>query len=232
MAQAGIHGMVGTAVRRWTPDQTLLMTGIVLGNLFPDLDNFAVAIATLTGSASEGLHRSFTHSLFAVIAVWVLFIIIGAATGQTKWRNFGIGFGIGMIMHILLDIFIWFGHVQILWPLAYDVNIWANVTPPDWWMKLMMPAEFLFFALFFWVLMRMAQQQQTNSENVRTVKVWTAVQIVLFVIFTALVYVMESGFMTIYGAAYLFSLVVAWIIVIKMRQTVEWRESKARLRTT
>ena len=31
MAQAGIHGMVGMVVRKWTPKKEWLMLGIVLG---------------------------------------------------------------------------------------------------------------------------------------------------------------------------------------------------------
>ena len=64
MAQAGLDGLAGMAVRKWTPGRTWLILGIVLGNLFPDLDNFAVAVATVTGLPTEGLHRTFTHSLF------------------------------------------------------------------------------------------------------------------------------------------------------------------------
>lgn len=228
MAQAGIHGLAGTAVRRWAPTKPLLMLGIVLGNLFPDLDNFAVAVATITGGTTDGLHRTFTHSFFTVLGLWLLFLIVGTISKQDKWRYFGIGFAIGIIMHIFLDIFVWFGHVQIFWPLAYDLNIWAQITPPTWWMQLMMPAEFFCFALFFWVLATMAQNQETNLASLRMVKIWTAVQTVLFILFTILVYTMEKGFMTIYGATYLFSLVLAWIIVIKLRQTIEWREPKAK----
>ncbi len=224
MAQAGIHGLVGTAVRRWTPEKPLLMLGIVLGNLFPDLDNFAVAIATLTGNTTDGLHRTFTHSFFTVLGLWLLFLVVGVISKQAQWQHFGSGFAMGMIMHILLDIFIWFGHVQLFWPFAYDLNIWQHVTPPSWWMQLMMPAEFFSFALFFWVLAIMAQKQKTNLDSVRTVRIWTAVQMALFILFTILVYIMKQGFMTIYGAAYLLSLILAWIIAIKLRQTIEWRK--------
>ena len=91
MAQAGLHGLAGTAVRRWAPTKPLLMLGIVLGNLFPDLDNFAVAIATVTGGNVEGLHRTFTHSLFTVLGLWLLFLVVGTITKQDKWRHFGTG---------------------------------------------------------------------------------------------------------------------------------------------
>ena len=36
------------------------------------------------------------------------------------------------------------------------------------------------------------------------------------------------AFMTIYGATYLLSLILAWVIVIKLRQTIEWREPTAK----
>ena len=54
MAQAGIHSMVGMVIQKWAPARKWLMLGIVLGNLFPDADNFVVAIATLTGNSTEG----------------------------------------------------------------------------------------------------------------------------------------------------------------------------------
>ena len=39
--------------------------------------------------------------------------------------------------------------------------------------------------------------------------------------FLVLVYTMQSGFMTIYGAVYLLSLGLAFAITIQMRQTIE-----------
>ena len=48
-----------------------------------------------------------------------------------------------------------------------------------------------------------------------------AVQGVLFVVFTALVYTMEKGFMIPYGALYLLSLGLALGVTIRMRETVE-----------
>jgi hypothetical protein len=35
MAQAGVHGIVGMAVRKWTPNREWFMLGIFLGNLLP-----------------------------------------------------------------------------------------------------------------------------------------------------------------------------------------------------
>ena len=221
MAQAGIHSMVGMAVRKWTPNRKWLMLGIVLGNMLPDADNLAVAVATLTGRPTEGLHRTFTHSLFTIAAVIIAFYIVAAVTKRPHWGNLGLGLGIGILMHILLDLLIWFNGVEILWPIPSWVNLWGNVTPPRWWSKLMMPAEFLCFALFFALLDGTARKRGTDGGFLRALRGWTVVQSVLFVVFTVLVYTMEKGFMTPYGALYLLSLGLAFGVTIRMRETIE-----------
>jgi membrane-bound metal-dependent hydrolase YbcI (DUF457 family) len=108
MAQIGIHGIVGMAVRKWVPERAWLMLGIVLGSMIPDLDNLAVAVATVTKQPTEGLHRTLTHSLFIVAVIILVFYIISKATRQPRWSNLGWGLGLGVLMHILLDLLIWF----------------------------------------------------------------------------------------------------------------------------
>ena len=221
MAQAGIHSMVGMAVRKWSPTREWLVLGIVLGNLLPDADNLAVAAATVTGSSTEGLHRTFTHSLFTVAAIIIIFQLVAMLTKRPRWGNLGLGLGIGVLMHILLDLIIWFNGVQILWPLPSWVNFWQGTTPPEWFSKFLMPVEMLFFALYFWWLVVLARRQNTNLARLKLLRVWTAVQVFLFLLFLVLVYTMSSGFLTIYGAVYLLSLGLAFAITIRMRQTIE-----------
>jgi membrane-bound metal-dependent hydrolase YbcI (DUF457 family) len=221
MAQAGIHGIVAIAVRKWTPSRKWLMLGIVLGNILPDADNLAVAIATLTGKSTEGLHRTFTHSLFFVAAIILLGYIVAAITKRSTWSNLGIGLGVGVLMHILLDLMVWFNGVEILWPISSWINFWGGVTPPEWWSKLMMPTEFLFFALLFLLFARLSRKQNTDTDYLRTLSIWTNIQLFLFVVFTVLVYTMQKGFMTPYGAIYLLSLGLAFAVILRMRETIE-----------
>ena len=221
MAQAGIHSMVGMAIRKWTPARKWLMLGIVLGNLFPDADNLAVAVATVMGRSTEGLHRTFTHSLFFVAAIILVFYGVAWVLKRPEWGNLGLGLGIGVLMHILLDLLVWFNGVEILWPLPSWVNLWTNVTPGEWWNKLMMPVENLFFALFFLLLASTARKRNTDSDYLPKLRIWTWVQGILFVVFMVMVYTMESGFMTIFGAVYLLSLGLAFGITIRMRETVD-----------
>ncbi|NOY99292.1 MAG: metal-dependent hydrolase [Chloroflexi bacterium] len=221
MPQAGIHGIVGMTVRRWTPTRTYLALGIVLGNMLPDADNFAVAVATLTGSPTEGLHRTFSHSLFTIAALIAIFYLVAALARRPHWGNLGLGLGIGMLMHALLDLVLWFNGVALFWPLPIWVNLWGNVTPPAWWQTLMVPAESLFFALFFAQLYSVARRQGTDADYLPRLRFWIIVHSVFFLLFTVLAYVLTKGFTTIYGAIYLFSLILAFTVTVRMRATVE-----------
>ena len=221
MAQAGIHGIVGMVLRKWTPKRELMMLGVVLGNLLPDADNLAVAVATVARLPTRGLHRTFTHSLFTVAAVLAAFYIVEWATGRRRWGSLGLGLAIGILMHILLDLLVWFNGVEILWPVPSWINLWGSVSPPEWWEKLMMPAEFLSLALFFVLLGTAVRGRGFDSGFLRTLRVWTGVQGVLSVVFTVLVYTMETGFTAPFGALYLLSLGLTVGVTIRMRDTVE-----------
>jgi membrane-bound metal-dependent hydrolase YbcI (DUF457 family) len=221
MAQAGIHAIAGVAVRKWAQTREWLVLGIVLGNLLPDVDNLAVAVATVAGWSTVGLHRTFTHSLFTVAVLIAFFYLLARLRKRTRLGNLGLGLGIGVLMHILLDLLVWFNGVEILWPLPSWVNLWEGVTPPEWWAKLMMPAEFLFFAVLFALLGRMAEQQGSNTSYLRKLRIWTIIQAGLFVVFFGLVFTMEKGFMTPFGALYLASLGLAVSVILRMRETIE-----------
>jgi membrane-bound metal-dependent hydrolase YbcI (DUF457 family) len=223
MAQAGIHALVGAAVRKVTPHREWLMLGILLGSLFPDLDNYGVAIATVAKLqvTGHGLHRTFTHSLAAVLAAVIIFLIVAQVTKQPRWTTLGLGFGIGILLHIALDLLIWFNGVELLWPLGGWVNLWTGVTPPTWFSKLMDPLEFLFLALFFVWLLSTARKHKTNKDFLGKLRFWIIAMLVLLVIFTPLAYVMTKGFLTVFGLFYLIALTAAFVITIRMRQTVE-----------
>lgn len=221
MAQAGIHGLIGVGIRKLVPKAEWLVLGIVLGNLFPDTDNLAAAIATFAKLPTEGLHRTFTHSLFTIVAILAIFYITATVTKKPRWNMLGIGLGIGVLMHILLDLLVWFNGVDILWPIPSWINLWSGYTPPEWFDKLMLSAEYLFLALYFVLLYFLARKYKTDQDYQKMLLAWTTLQAALFIVFTVLVYTMSKGFTTINGAVYLFSLFLAIGVTIRARKTVE-----------
>ncbi len=224
MAQAGMHALVGIATRSVAPKRDWLLLGIVLGNLFPDLDNYAVAVATVAKMDTHGLHRTFTHSLLGMLSAVLIFYIIASIRRQPRWTNLGIGLGLGIGMHILLDLLLWFNGVELLWPFGGWVNFWADAAPPVWFMQLMDPAEFLFFALYFVWLGKAAQDQHTDLPFLKTLRWWTLAMVALSILFLPLVLATNSTYYTVYGLAYLVSLTVAFVITVRMRHTLEFQQ--------
>ena len=221
MPQAGLHGLTGMAISKFAGKREWLLLGIILGTMLPDMDNVAVAIATVANMDPHGLHRTFTHSIFFVIAIVLVFYLIGRARNQQHWSNLGLGLGIGVTMHILLDLLGWFNGVYVLWPINYELNFWRNAQPPVWFMVFMNPAEMLMFAVYLYVLGVWARKYGTDSDFQPKLTNWMIFELVLFITFTLLIYTMDTGFLTIFGALYLFSLFMVFFVTIRMRDTIE-----------
>jgi membrane-bound metal-dependent hydrolase YbcI (DUF457 family) len=221
MAQAGMHGLVGMLTRKVAGKKEWLLLGALLGSFIPDMDNVGVAIATLTKIPTTGIHRTLTHSVFFMIVIVLAFYVFGQVKKEMRWGSLGLGLGLGMLLHSLLDLLLWFNGVALFWPLPIWINLWANTNPPEWFMKFMDPAEFLFFGLYLWRLGTWARQSNTDGGFLKMHRLWMIVEFALFAIFTPLAYLMTKGFLTIFGALYLFSIFMAFFVTLRMRQTVE-----------
>ena len=221
MAQAGIHGLAGVAIRKLSIKKEWLFLGIVVGNMAPDLDALAVAYATLTGGDTHGLHRTWSHSIPFMVLVVLLFYVIAAVRKSRRVGNLGLGLGIGMLMHSLVDVVIWFRGVELFWPFYPEINLWGSYTPPAWWLnKFESALEFGMFALFLYILGRFAAKQATDTDFLPKLKIWIRVEMVLFAAFLVLVYIW-SGYYIAFGAAYIFSILLAVIVTFRMRKTIE-----------
>jgi membrane-bound metal-dependent hydrolase YbcI (DUF457 family) len=167
------------------------------------------------------LHRTFTHSLFTLIALVVLFYLVSLVTRDQKWNNFGMGFGMGILMHIVLDLFLWFNGVELFWPIKFELNFWSWFTMPVWLDKLLKTGEFLAFGMFFLLLASIGNKQKTDEIFLPKLRTYAYIQFGLFILFSIAGFVMQKGFMTIYGALYLLSLFFAIGISIRMKKTIE-----------
>ena len=224
MPQNGVHAIVGIVSRKWMPKKEWLLLGVVLGNMFPDLDNLVVAYATLAKLPDpENYHRTFTHSVFTIIAMVVLFYIIAAVTKNENLKNFGMGFGAGIVLHILVDLVLWFNGVALLWPIEFELNFWSWFTTPAWLKILLDTGEFLAFGLYFLLLSSLAMRHGTDARHQRSSRTWAYIEFGLFVLFTALFFIIGPKGLQyqVFGGLYLLSLIVGMVITIRMKQTVE-----------
>lgn len=230
MPQNGIHAIVGLGSRRWMPKKEWLLLGVVLGNMFPDLYNLVVAYATLAKLPDpESYHRTFTHSVFTAVAATISFYLIAAMTKNERWRNFGLGFGAGILMHILLDLAFWFNGVEMFWPFGSELNFWSWFVTPPWLKILLDTAEFLMFGLYFLLLGSLSHNNNTDSNRQGSTRIWAYIEFGLFILFTALFFNVSAKGLdyakglqyTIFGALYIVSLIAGMTITTRMKQTVE-----------
>ena len=131
MSQMGIHittGLIGTNKKLFR--KSYLGIGFLIGNIFPDLDFLLlIPLRFIDRELALLFHRSFTHSVFLVLLI--LFI---AGLTRIVFKNdvylLLIGLAIGISVHILFDIFMWFNYVDFLWPLDKNINLYSNLDLP------------------------------------------------------------------------------------------------------
>ena len=224
MAQNGIHAIVGVIARTWMPRREWLLLGVVLGNMFPDLDNLVVAYATLARLPDpESYHRTFTHSILTILVMMLLFYLIAAMTRNERWKNFGLGFGMGILMHILLDLVLWFNGVELFWPIRYELNFWSWFITPAWLKIFLDTGEFLAFGLYFLLLGSLARRYGTDAVEQGPAKIWAYIEFALFVLFTVVFFIVGTKGLPyqVFGGLYLLSLVIGMVITVRMKGTVE-----------
>lgn len=103
------------AISRTPLNIILLSISILLGSLLPDIDHPHSLLGRYVPFISKPLyrycgHRSLTHSLFFIFALVLLISLFG-------FELFAFGIGVGMLSHVLLDLF-WPGSsgVAFLYP--------------------------------------------------------------------------------------------------------------------
>jgi len=172
MVWTGLHGLVGIGVALATRGRTFLgdagtrtmRFGIVWGPLLPDVDLLiSIVIIAAGGNMQQAVapHRTLTHSLFTILAL----ALVGLLLWRTRWSEsvggglFGIA--VGMLIHILLDLPYEVG-ISLLWPLATERFglIWAL---PGIWAYLDQTMDFLFAAIFFYALHKLAKKYKTRE---------------------------------------------------------------------
>ena len=111
MAQVGLHAYLALKLKDRIPRKKWILFSFILGSIIPDLDIAVTAAYSLFMPISDSLeltHRTFSHSIFLFIVIYLLFLIIYEATKKTKFLLIGNGLIMGFTAHLIVDIFFWF----------------------------------------------------------------------------------------------------------------------------
>jgi len=214
MPQAGIHAAVGNQFQRFLPPNSRLIPAIIFGAILPDLDVIAVAIGSLfypIHQAEQIFHRTFSHSFFTLILIYLLFAIWGEWKNNSTMKSVGKGLVLGMITHIVIDTFFWFREIHFLWPLPIaPFNLWKIWSAPEWFHRSMLVLEFFCFRWYAWFLIQKHLQNPNRlSWIVSYLNNWKNIESVLFLLFVLLGLLNPQFFKILFGAAYIPSLIIA-----------------------
>ena len=172
MVWRGLHGLVGIGIALATQGRTILEEvgtrtmrfGIVWGSILPDIDLLiSIIIIAAGGNMQQALapHRTLTHSFFTMLALALIGLLLWK-TAISKSVGGGLfGIAIGMFAHVLLDLPYEVG-VSFLWPLTSQ-RFGLFWSLPGVWAYLDQTLDFLFAAVFFYALHRLAKKYQMRS---------------------------------------------------------------------
>jgi len=172
MVWTGVHGLVGIGIALATQGRTILEEvgtrtmrfGIVWGSILPDIDLLiSIIIIAAGGNMQQALapHRTLTHSFFTILALALIGLLLWK-TAISKSVGGGLfGIAIGMFAHVLLDLPYEVG-VSFLWPLTSQ-RFGLFWSLPGVWAYLDQTLDFLFAAVFFYALHRLAKNYQMRS---------------------------------------------------------------------
>ncbi|MCL6451273.1 MAG: metal-dependent hydrolase [Acetobacteraceae bacterium] len=237
MAQLGLHGIIGLAVARAAAPaaggeagaRRGLCRGLVLGSLLPDTDFFLLLPAYLIrGGAAVGLHRSWSHSLLAALVAALL--ALAAGRRRAGGAGFALGLGLGMVLHDLTDLLVWFSGVGLLWPAdlwggPWRLHLWSWVRVPRLVSNLLGAADYMALAGYYLYLEALARRLGTDAAFLPRLRRWAWAAWLLFGVYLILAGLLagRGGLfdMAHYGVLILAFLPATLWLTVRMGRTLE-----------
>ena len=227
MAQACLHAAVGYQMRRFVPYEERIFPAIIFGAMLPDLDIIAVAAASLfypIAQSIEIFHRTFSHSFFTLIIVYLVFAIFSEIKKKPLIKTIGKGIALGMLSHILIDTLIWFHQIDLLWPLPIgSINFWRAFTVPPLIYQILLIFEFFLFRWYAWFLIkRHLDCPGSHSWFIKYLNTWKNIETILLILFIFLTIWNPPYFNILFATAYIPSLIMSLFSTYKSRDALEF----------
>jgi len=224
MAQSGLHAYLAFKLASKTPQKKWFLFAFILGSMIPDLDIIITLIYSFFSSIENSIlltHRTFSHSIFTYIFIYLLFLIIYEITKNKKYLFLGNGLIFGFCIHLILDIFFWFDSVHLFWPLPIEkLNIW-RLSVNDNIQKIILLSEFLFFRLFaFKIIETVVTHTHQNSKYLKHLTSYMKVQLIFMLIFGICSYFLKINLIySLFWALYTPSLIIIILLLFKTRKS-------------
>lgn len=227
MLPTAFIAITGLFIGKYLPKDKWLITSVVFGAMLPDIEWIFISIASLLTSSSLSIfHRTLTHSLFFPIILYLVIAIISELRKLPYIKIIGRGIVIGVLLHILFDIFLWILPVSFFWPLPIKLKqFWFIETIEVWIDYLMLSLNFLFFRIYAWILIQRAVENHSiNIWFVKPLSIWMNIEFWLFILFILLTYFQVQYFYSFFSIAYVPSLLFALFSTFYMNDAIDIEE--------
>ena len=228
MAQAGLHAYLAYSLRKKIPQKKWFLFAFILGSVIPDVDIILTSIYSIFIPIEKSIlltHRTFTHSIFSYVIIYLLFLIAYEVTKRKKYLYFGNGIFAGLLLHLTVDIFLWFDSVHLLWPLPTErLNIWYfmdSIKPL--YKKIFLALEFIFFRLFAWQMTEVIiSYPYSNGKYLKKLFDFMKLQNLFFIVFCFSAYFLQiNSTYFIFGIFYVSSLSLLIYYIYKTKDSFD-----------
>ena len=238
MAQTGLHTIIPFKIFKNNYNNYFLYA-FLMGSIIPDFDvaiNSIYKIFKSWGNPnSYYLNKNYLinydlnvfHSIISSIIIYLIILIFYEIKKNTSILSFANGFLLGLLTHIIIDIFLFLRPVQIFWPLNYaglnPINIWGEINIPFKVMTTYLTIEFIFFRYIGYELIKiLIIQKDKNSKYISALSRWMKIQALLFILFIFYFNIFEITYSTFifYNLCLSFSITYCIIILYILRFTI------------
>ena len=174
MAQSGLHTYIAFTLKDKTRKKPWFFYSFLVGSILPDIDiilSYLLKIKNLLqfNNLNDNIYflntnywfnynLSIFHSLITLSLIYLSLLAYYEIKGNKHILNIANGLFLGILLHIIIDVFFFLRPVQILWPLnSIDIqplNIWEQFNIPYLLIIIHLSLEFLFFRLLAFQLIK------------------------------------------------------------------------------
>ena len=243
MAQSGLHTYIAFTLKDKTRNKPWFFYSFLVGSILPDidiilsyllkirnllqLDNLSDNIYFLNTNYWFNYNLSVFHSLITLSLIYLSLLVYYEIKGKKYILNIANGLLLGILLHIIIDVFFFLRPVQILWPLNLidirPLNIWWQFNIPYLLITIHLSLEFLFFRLLAFQLIEILINNKGNGKTyLKTLTHIMKIEGILFIIYLfALQFSNYKTFFFIsYGFFYSLSLSILIYLIFKVRTSI------------
>ena len=227
MAQAGLHAYIAFLFKKKLPFKKWFFISFLIGSIIPDIDLILVPIGLLASLGIEDsillLHRTFSHSIITLIIIYLSFLIIYEIKKDINLLFICNGFCLGILLHILIDIFLWFEPIHILWPLPIDEINFFNYIEISYFFKIfLLSSEFFLFRVLAWKLIKIIiTNPLKNADAINSLSKFMKVELVYLILFIiSSIYLDYSYIYYIFGIFYIPSLIFMILMLYRIKDSI------------